>query len=57
MHAAEIFGFPGHNGAGKTTTVRLVIGVIEATSGSTGQRDNGASSAQPGGRVLAGRHP
>jgi ABC-2 type transport system ATP-binding protein len=33
VHAGEIFGFLGHNGAGKTTTVRLLNGVIEATSG------------------------
>lgn len=34
VHTGEIFGFLGHNGAGKTTTVRLLNGVIEATSGS-----------------------
>jgi len=34
VKAGEIFGFLGHNGAGKTTTVRLLNGVIEATSGS-----------------------
>jgi len=34
VYAGEIFGFLGHNGAGKTTTVRLLNGVIEATSGS-----------------------
>jgi len=34
VRAGEIFGFLGHNGAGKTTTVRLLNGVIEATSGS-----------------------
>jgi ABC-2 type transport system ATP-binding protein len=33
VHAGEIFGFLGHNGAGKTTTVRLLNGVLEATSG------------------------
>jgi ABC-2 type transport system ATP-binding protein len=33
VQAGEIFGFLGHNGAGKTTTVRLLNGVIEATSG------------------------
>jgi ABC-2 type transport system ATP-binding protein len=33
VRAGEIFGFLGHNGAGKTTTVRLLNGVIEATSG------------------------
>ncbi len=34
VYAGEIFGFLGHNGAGKTTTVRLLNGVIAATSGS-----------------------
>jgi ABC-2 type transport system ATP-binding protein len=34
VYEGEIFGFLGHNGAGKTTTVRLLNGVIEATSGS-----------------------
>lgn len=34
VHTGEIFGCLGHNGAGKTTTVRLLNGVIEATSGS-----------------------
>lgn len=33
VQAGEIFGFLGHNGAGKTTTVRLLNGVLEATSG------------------------
>lgn len=33
VQTGEIFGFLGHNGAGKTTTIRLLNGVIEATSG------------------------
>lgn len=33
VHSGEIFGFLGHNGAGKTTTVRLLNGVLDATSG------------------------
>lgn len=33
VYAGEIFGFLGHNGAGKTTTVRLLNGVLEATTG------------------------
>jgi ABC-2 type transport system ATP-binding protein len=33
VRAGEIFGFVGANGAGKTTTMRIVMGVLEATSG------------------------
>jgi ABC-2 type transport system ATP-binding protein len=34
IEAGDVFGFLGHNGAGKTTTVRLLNGVLAATSGS-----------------------
>src|SRR3954452_3834799 len=34
VSSGEIFGFLGHNGAGKTTTVRLLNGLLDATSGS-----------------------
>jgi ABC-2 type transport system ATP-binding protein len=34
VRAGEVLGFMGHNGAGKTTTVRLLNGVLTATSGS-----------------------
>lgn len=30
----EIFGFIGPNGAGKTTTIRVILGILKATSGS-----------------------
>jgi ABC-2 type transport system ATP-binding protein len=34
VRTGEVLGFLGHNGAGKTTTVRLLNGVLTATSGS-----------------------
>ncbi|WP_235736309.1 ABC transporter ATP-binding protein [Nocardioides alcanivorans] len=34
VRRGEVYGFLGPNGAGKTTTLRMVLGLIEATSGS-----------------------
>mgnify|MGYP005841873651 FL=1 len=33
VRAGEIFGFLGPNGAGKTTTIRVVVGLLQPTSG------------------------
>ena len=33
IERGEIFGFVGHNGAGKTTTMKIIAGLLAATSG------------------------
>ena len=34
VRAGDIYGFLGANGSGKTTTVRMLLGLVLATSGS-----------------------
>jgi ABC-2 type transport system ATP-binding protein len=33
VHAGEVFGFLGPNGAGKTTTIKMVVGLLQPSSG------------------------
>lgn len=33
VKSGEIYGFIGPNGAGKTTTIRILLGMLQATSG------------------------
>ena len=33
VHAGEIFGFLGPNGAGKTTTIKMIVGLLQPSSG------------------------
>ena len=34
VNEGEVFGYIGPNGAGKTTTIRVLLGILQATSGS-----------------------
>ena len=34
VHAGEVFGFLGPNGAGKTTTIKMIVGLLQPTTGS-----------------------
>jgi len=34
VYSGEVFGFLGPNGAGKTTTIKMIIGLLQPTSGS-----------------------
>jgi ABC-2 type transport system ATP-binding protein len=34
IHSGEIFGFLGPNGAGKTTTMKMIVGLLQPSSGS-----------------------
>ncbi|WP_252472010.1 ABC transporter ATP-binding protein [Microbulbifer okhotskensis] len=50
LHKGEVFGLFGHNGAGKTTIIKLILGLIEATSGQVSVF--GKDPAQAGTREL-----
>ena len=43
VEAGEIYGLLGANGAGKSTTLNLVLGFLEADSGSIGLFDDSSS--------------
>ncbi|SFC06224.1 ABC transporter ATP-binding protein [Pseudoalteromonas denitrificans] len=46
LKAGEVLGLFGHNGAGKTTMMKLILGVIEASSGSVNVFDVAPQSKQ-----------
>ena len=46
VHGGEVFGFLGPNGAGKTTTIKVIVGLLQPTSG-TVKVDGFDIQAQP----------
>lgn len=50
LNQGEVLGLFGHNGAGKTTTIKLILGLISATSGQV--RVFGEDPTQPEARKL-----
>lgn len=55
LNEGEVLGLFGHNGAGKTTTVRLILGLIQASSGQV--KVLGGSAKQPAVRQQIGFLP
>lgn len=47
VKAGEVLGFVGPNGAGKTTTMRILLGLIRATSGQATILGQNALTAEP----------
>jgi ABC-2 type transport system ATP-binding protein len=58
LEPGEVFGYLGPNGAGKTTTLRIVLGLVHATSGRVSVFGHSRPARQPPGpRLSPGRPP
>ena len=57
VSAGEIFGFLGPNGAGKTTTIRMLMGILQPTSGRVLLGGHDVQSEPEKAKALAGFIP
>lgn len=55
--AGEIFGFLGPNGAGKTTTIKVMMGILRATSGRVVLGDYDVEKAPEKAKAITGYIP
>jgi ABC-2 type transport system ATP-binding protein len=57
VRAGEIFGFLGPNGAGKTTTIRMMMGLLQPTSGAVSLGGHDLHAAPMDAKALCGFVP
>jgi len=57
VDAGCVFGFLGRNGAGKTTTIRMMMGLLEPTSGTVLLGDHDIRRAPEAAKAIAGYVP
>jgi ABC-2 type transport system ATP-binding protein len=57
VHGGEVFGFLGPNGAGKTTTIKMIVGLLQPTSGGVRVAGYDIASEPLGAKAASGYVP